>query len=127
MTPLTMNGPPHCSRSHARSAQLGGGVASHSPYTPKNVGAGCPGAAMFGTVRSGSPPDRSHWLTYPGRVRPSGASRSRARRSIFSGMAGLPQSRPLENDQSRVTIRARAPAARARSIRCTIASLLPHQ
>jgi hypothetical protein len=49
------------------------------------------------------------------------------RRSIFSGIDGLPQSRPLENDQSSVTISALAPARRARSIRCTIASLLPDQ
>ncbi len=58
---------------------------------------------------------------------PSGASRIRVRRSIFSGIAGLPQSRPLENDQSRVTIRALAPAWRARSVRWMIWSLLPDQ
>ena len=58
---------------------------------------------------------------------PSGAKRIMARRSIFSGIAGLPQSRPLENDQSRVTIRPLAPACRARSVRCTIWSLVPDQ
>src|SRR5580692_11520530 len=38
-------------------------------------------------------------------------------RSTRSGIDGLPQSRPLENDQSSVTISPAAPAARARS-RC---------
>ena len=58
---------------------------------------------------------------------PSGARRARVRRSIFSGIAGLPQSRPLANDQSRVTIRPLAPACRARSIRWMIWSLVPDQ
>ena len=40
------------------------------------------------------------------------------RRSICSGILGLPQSRPCENDQSVVTIRPTAPACRARSTRC---------
>ena len=48
-------------------------------------------------------------------------------RSIFSGMRGLPQSRPFENDQSSVAIRPTAPAARARSIRASIWSRVPHQ
>ena len=63
MIPLTMNGAPHCSRSQAMSSQVGGGVCIHSPYTPKNVGAGSPGAAMLGTVRSGRPPWNSHSRT----------------------------------------------------------------
>ncbi len=58
---------------------------------------------------------------------PSGARRTRVRRSIFSGIVGLPQSRPLENDQSRVTIRPWAQARRARSIRWAIWSRLPDQ
>ena len=29
--PLTMNGPPHCSRSQARSSQVGGGLSGSSP------------------------------------------------------------------------------------------------
>ena len=58
---------------------------------------------------------------------PSGANRSMACRSIFSGMAGLPQSRPLENDQSVVMIRPTAPALRARSIRATSLSRPPVQ
>ena len=45
----------------------------------------------------------------------------------MSGIDGLPQSRPLENDQSSVAISPTAPAARARSIRSTIASLVPIQ
>ena len=50
-----MNGPPHCSRSQAMSAQVGGGVSIHSPYTEER-GRRAPGAAMLGTVRSGRPP-----------------------------------------------------------------------
>jgi hypothetical protein len=37
-TPLSMNFPPHCSRSHATSSQLGGAEPCHCPYAPKNVG-----------------------------------------------------------------------------------------
>ncbi len=54
VTPLSMNGPPHCSRNQATSSQVGSGVCIHSPYAPKNVGPGSPTAARFGTVRSGS-------------------------------------------------------------------------
>jgi hypothetical protein len=43
------------------------------------------------------------------------------------GMDGLPQSRPMENDQSKVRINPFAPAWRARSIRRTMASLVPVQ
>ena len=49
------------------------------------------------------------------------------RRSIFSGIFGLPQSRLWENVQSSVTIIPTAPAARARSIRAAICSREPHQ
>ena len=56
ITPLSMNGPPHCSRSQRTSSQVGSGDAIHCPYAPKNVGAPRPGAAMFGTVRSGTVP-----------------------------------------------------------------------
>ena len=42
-------------------------------------------------------------------------------------VAGLPQSRPLENDQSKVAIRPTAPAARTRSRRWAISSLSPIQ
>ena len=31
ITPLSMNGPPHSSRSQAMSSQVGGGVPIHSP------------------------------------------------------------------------------------------------
>ncbi len=44
-----------------------------------------------------------------------------------SGITGLPQSRPLEKDQSRVRINPFAPAARARSSRLTIVSRVPIQ
>ena len=56
-----------------------------------------------------------------------GANRTAALRVSRSGIHGLPQSRPFENDQSRVAMRPLAPAARARSNRCTIASRLPLQ
>ena len=42
-------------------------------------------------------------------------------------MGGLPQSRRVANDQSRVTISALAPALRARSTRCRIRSRVPTQ
>ena len=44
-----------------------------------------------------------------------------------SGMNGLPQSRAWTNDQSSVTMSPTAPAARARSRRPTIFSLVPLQ
>src|SRR5207302_8138906 len=107
--------------------QVGGAVRSHSPYARKNVGAGSQGATMFGTVRSGRPPCRSQSSTEPGRVSPSGSRRTRVRRSIFSGISGLPQSLPLLNDQSSVTIRALDPATDARSVLLRILSLSPDQ
>lgn len=48
-------------------------------------------------------------------------------RSTLSGISGLPQSRPIENDQSRVAISPIAPARWARSMRCTITSRSPVQ
>ncbi len=48
-------------------------------------------------------------------------------RSIFSGIEGLPQSRPCEKLQSVVTMRPTAPADRARSTRAAIASRSPSQ
>ena len=56
-----------------------------------------------------------------------GAIRTIVLRSTFSGISGLPQSRPIENDQSRVAIRPIAPAVWARSIRWTITSRSPVQ
>ena len=53
--------------------------------------------------------------------------RTVVRRSICSGIFGLPQSRPCEKLQSVVAIRPTAPAARARSTRAAIASLPPSQ
>ena len=49
------------------------------------------------------------------------------RRSTFSGISGLPQSRPIENDQSRVAINPTAPADLARFIRWIITSRSPVQ
>jgi len=91
------------------------------------VGAGSPGAARLGAVRSGSLPLRAKSASQRGRRSPSGANRSMALRSSFSGIVGLPQSRPLANDQSSVAITPTQPAARARSSRRTIASRSPIQ
>ncbi|CAB4677282.1 unannotated protein [freshwater metagenome] len=82
---------------------------------------------MFGAVRSGMRPVFANAKSQPGFCRTSGASLIAALMSIFSGIHGLPQSRPFENDQSRVTMRPFAPASRARFIRCTRVSLSPHQ
>ncbi len=57
----------------------------------------------------------------------SGDSRKTVRRFIFSGIFGLPQSRPCEKDQSVVTIMPTAPAARARSTRSANAFRPPSQ
>ena len=77
-----------------------------------------PAAARLGVVRSGTFRVRakSRSQLRPG-AGPRGRSGSIVLRSIFSGMEGLPQSRPWENDQSRVAISPTAPAARARSMR----------
>ena len=125
--PLTQNGPSHCSRSQATSAQVGGGVNIHCPYAPKNVGGSSPPTGMFGTVRSGILPARSIRRPQRGRVTPSGMYLISVLRSIFSGMAGLPQSRPWENDQSRVTMSPLAPAFLARSARAARVSRSPTQ
>src|SRR5260370_2795046 len=66
MTPLTMHGPPHCPRTQPIFAHDGCGVSIHFPYAAKNAGDGSPGPAMFGTVRSGRPPSRSHASTQRG-------------------------------------------------------------
>ena len=58
---------------------------------------------------------------------PSGASFTNVLRFIVSGMDGLPQSRPCENDQSRVAIRPTQPADRARSMRACMSSREPIQ
>src|SRR4029077_8673118 len=55
----------------------------------------------------------AHWYTHLGRVSPSGSIRTVVRRSISSGILGLPQSRPCEKLQWVVTMRPTAPAARA--------------
>ena len=44
ITPLSMNGPSHCSRSQRTSSHVGISENIHSPYAPKNVGASSPGA-----------------------------------------------------------------------------------
>jgi hypothetical protein len=66
-------------------------------------------------------------MNHCGRGSASGRSRIAVRRSILSGIFGLPQSRLWQNVQSSVTISPTAPAARARSIRAAICSRLPAQ
>jgi hypothetical protein len=78
-------------------------------------------------VRSGIPPWRMKSITQRGRTIPSGANRSIALKSSRSGMGGLPQSRRVANVQSKVTMRACAPAFFARSARCRMRSRVPTQ
>ena len=118
MTPLSMNGPSHCSRSQRRSSQVGG-----RRLHPLAVGAEerrrrLAGRGHVRTVRSGraagaGPVDEPARAGRAPRAR-AGAS---PRRSSWSGIHGLPQSRLCENVQSSVTIIPTAPAARARSSR----------
>ena len=82
---------------------------------------------MLGVVRSGALPVLAKDQNHRGWDSASGAKRSIVRRSTVSGMVGLPQSRPWENDQSRVAMRPTAPAARARSTRAWICSRVPIQ
>ena len=69
----------------------------------------------------------AHCSNQLGRVNPSGIIRTVVRRSISSGIIGLPQSRPWEKLQSVVTMIPTAPAALARSTRAAIASRPPSQ
>ena len=72
-------------------------------------------------------PVRSHSYSQAGRDAASGDRRIISRSVIFSGICGLPQSRPNENDQSSVAISPTAPALRARSIRAAMSSRVPTQ
>src|ERR1700735_5841123 len=56
ITPLSRNGPPHCSRSQRTSSQVGSGAPIHCPHAPQNVGAASPLRARFGTARPRTPP-----------------------------------------------------------------------
>src|SRR4051794_36120668 len=82
---------------------------------------------MFGTVRSGILPERRNARPHRGRDAPSGMYFRIVFQSIFSGMDGLPQSRPWEKDQSSVTMRPLAPAFFARSARAARVSRSPTQ
>src|SRR6201995_4345658 len=82
---------------------------------------------MFGTVRSGILPLRRNSMPQRGRLTPSGMYLRIVFQSIFSGMDGLPQSRPCENDQSRGTMGALGPARLARSARAASVSRSPTQ
>ena len=82
---------------------------------------------MFGTVSCGGRPVRAYRASHCGLMMASGACRAIVRRSVRSGIWGLPQSRECENVQSAVRIRPAAPAALARSSRAAIWSRVPHQ
>ena len=84
------------------------------------------GDLRLGAVRSGNPA-LNHSKAHFGRRMPSGANLMMAARFIRSGMAGLPQSRPIENDQSVVAMSPLTPAARARSMRSSMTSRDPVQ
>ena len=80
-----------------------------------------------GAVRSGICPACANCRAQRGRAPTCGAIRTIVFRSTFSGISGLPQSRPIENDQSSVAINPTAPACLARCIRWIIMSRSPVQ
>ena len=67
VTPFSMNGPPHCSRSQATSSHVGGGVYIHSPYAPKNVGGGRRRRREVRRGEVGHPPGRGKSSSHAGR------------------------------------------------------------
>ena len=73
------------------------------------------------------PPALANSISHLGLTITCGANCTIVFRSTFSGMTGLPQSRPYEKDQSRVRIRPFAPASFACAIRLTIVSRVPIQ
>ncbi|GAB4623314.1 hypothetical protein MOKP43_21710 [Mycobacterium avium subsp. hominissuis] len=81
----------------------------------------------MGTRNSGGRSVLPNFHSQRGLNTASGDNRRMVRRFISSGILGLPQSRPCENDQSVVTISPTAPACRARSTRSAIASRPPSQ
>src|SRR5690625_2531452 len=113
------------------SSHVAGGVCIHSPYAPKNVGPISPWLTRLGVVRSGNrlltTTSRAHSAAHLGLTAISGAMVIIALPLSRSGMAGLPQSRPIENDQSVVRMTPAAPAALARSKRASTCSLPPSQ
>ena len=89
-------------------------------WAPAGPAGPCSGRSGRGGARSGRRPAASGAGQDLG-----GEPQHRSCRSIRSGMAGLPQSRPLENDQSSVAMSPTAPAARARSSRSAICVACP--
>ncbi len=54
ITPLSRNGPPHCSRSHAMSCQAGGGVCIHSAHRAAATSpSGCTACTPVGEINTG--------------------------------------------------------------------------
>ncbi|CAB4622271.1 unannotated protein [freshwater metagenome] len=82
---------------------------------------------MFGALRSGSLPVLRYANSHLGFESACGESLIIVLRSSFSGIQGLPQSRPFEKVQSSVRMMPLAPAALARSRRCTMTSRPPLQ
>ncbi len=121
-----MNSPPHSSRSHRTSSQVGSGVCVHSTYACLKVGVPLARVRRLGALRSGIPPSRNR-SAHPGRESPMGRNSTRVERVTRSGMVGLPQSRRLANDQSRVRMSPFAPAWRACSTRSAMSSRVPTQ
>ncbi len=123
MTLLSMNGPPHSSRSQPISP-VGGGVAIHlavgceERWLARRAG---PGWAPVGPVAV----VLANFHNHLGRVI-AFRDTQMAQVHLF-GDLGLPQSRPCENVQSVVTTRPTAPACRARSTRSASASRPPRQ
>ena len=81
----------------------------------------------MGTVSAGGLRVLANSRNQRGRTIPCGDILIAVSMFIFSGILGLPQSRPCEKLQSVVAINPTAPAARARSARSAIASRPPSQ
>ena len=73
------------------------------------------------------PPPFTNAVSHRGRSITCGANCTIALKLTFSGITGLPQSRPEENDQSSVRINPLAPQSRACAMRVIIESRVPIQ
>ena len=119
MTPLSMNGPLHCSRSQ-RDVVPGRRRRLHplAVGAEEGRGSGRPGAPCSARSGPAARPDRTNSSSQRGRTEGLGREpRHRRDSRAVRGSYGLPQSRPWRNDQSSVAMIPTAPAARARSMR----------
>ncbi len=125
LTPLTMKGPPHRSRRHFTSSQVGGGVAPNSDHASPKYGTRPARSNRLGTFSSGMRPRRRQPPNQAGRDRASGASRTMVLMSrALGGDGGTPETRRGVCDQSSVTISALAPGT-ARGLDPRLDLLLP--